>query len=856
MDLASELAAKLAKKASTKSNDDMLEQKLPVIPPPVTHEPVKGLVKPKEQINKPTKSLFDDSDESETDDLFKTSKPNRTESKVKSLFDDDKKEIEETFEDKEDETEVNKEIPIEKPKPNLPSGAQSIFGGNLQSDLKKQLKIRSGLFDSSGDDEENEKQPEPLPKPKDESKQQPQAKNVVAQSKPDTKKKISLFDDDDNDDKEDDLFSSASKLPQTNKSIKKVTSLFDDENESDIKQETKSAAKESSESSKIINNKSLFDDEEEDLFESTKKTEVLKVTAAASKEVPKTKSLFDDDDDDKEEPILSKTASNQSNLQIEVQTKAPLISDENTQETNKKTETPKPTYQSQTKSLFSSDEDDLFSTTKKPLILNKNQKSDNLFAELSKKIEKPMVSTKSVLSDSLIKSNSEASEAIIEPTKEVKESISSQSTKTEVKPKNPLLFDSPGDDDDLFTFKTNPKEPITTQKGLKNQEKLSIFSDSTEDDDIFTSKQKILTQEPKEETTVSTKLKNPLLFDSNEDDDDIFAPKYNVVKKDITKEEITKEIKIEDSNSLASKISQKIEENLSKTISHSPITFPPSDYENDSETDDFSTPKPKHEAEKESPNIKSVSKLNDKITINPAALQPGAKPPPELKIKENESNEEKPKENVESVVKNIRNSAFINPAALLPGARPTLPKLIKQSDASTHNLHEENSPNEVKKQKDSNDMFDLDVDRTFNDQSVRSVQKDRLKVAQKKRPPTNRRSNINENSDLFGSESIETKSEFNERKKEEPKITPSKELFTKATSEDELFVTKDNQKPQQQKNNLDSIFADDTDLFTDSDLFAKPTKKPTETVKEVKEVKKSKPRVDFDDGKINILNNS
>lgn len=849
MDLASELAAKLAKKTSAKSNTEVTEPTVSNI----IQEPAQTSNTPKEQFNKPTKSLFDDSDESENDDLFEATKPTNVESKAKSLFDNVEEENEDIFENKEVEKtdlKTTVEVPTEKPKPNLPSGAKSIFGGNLQSDLKKQLKVRSGLFDSSEDEQENEKEPEPLQEPKkDESKPQPSTDQKVTLSKTDNKKNISLFDDDE--DKDDDLFSSAKKLPQSNQLVKKPASLFDDDSEdAQIEKETKVTQKQINESSKTKYNKSLFDDEEDDLFESGKKTEISKT--AIVKEVSKTKSLFDDDDDDKEVPIIPTNTIGYSDPKNEIQKRVPLLKEEGLEKTSQSVETTKPTNETQKKSMFSSDEDELFSSSKKPLIVNKNQQNDNLFAELSKKMEKPIDKpvAKSIFSESeeddLFKSKdkiSVPSKNTIDSTNKVKDNIIIQSTRIEVNPlesnkqKNPLLNDISDNDEDLFASKPKLKEPEVSQKNIEKEEKPKLPSDSNEDDDIFFANKKNLNKEQNKETTLPIKSKNPQ-FDSNEDDDDIFTSKSKIESK-----EVLKVSKVDDLN--VSKIPQNIEANPSKVNSPSPITFPPSDNESNSDTDDLFTPKTKVEAQKESPENK-ISKLNDKITINPAALIPGERPTPKQNIKENEPNEEKPIESSESVVKNIRNSAFINPAALLPGARPTLPRQTKQNDFSTDGHNEEKSSEEIKTIRDQNDLFDLDVDRTFNDQSVRSVQKDRLKVAQKKRPPTNRRSNINENSDLFGNEPSEPKSEINQLKTEEPKIIPSKELSSIISDEDDFLKAKDNQKPQQQKNNLDSIFADDTDLFADSSLFAKPPKK---TAEPAKEIKKPKIKVELDDGK-------
>jgi hypothetical protein len=196
----------------------------------------------------------------------------------------------------------------------------------------------------------------------------------------------------------------------------------------------------------------------------------------------------------------------------------------------------------------------------------------------------------------------------------------------------------------------------------------------------------------------------------------------------------------------------------------------------------------------------------------------------------------------------------LNPANLLPGARPLNP----------------NKGSTIQKI-DDNDPYGLEVDRTFTDQSIRNVQKDRINVAQKKRPPSNR-PRVEASND-FGFD-IETPKKVADK----PKIVEEEDLLkqpkssegkTKALIDDDLDLFKPTKtvtqiksldestklKPEdndlfpndsvlknkpveakavdskKKKSNLDSAFNDDLDLFADVSLLGKTSENKKEKEK-------------------------
>jgi hypothetical protein len=278
------------------------------------------------------------------------------------------------------------------------------------------------------------------------------------------------------------------------------------------------------------------------------------------------------------------------------------------------------------------------------------------------------------------------------------------------------------------------------------------------------------------------------------------------------------------------------------------VVSKPLDLENETTDDDLFKPVVK----KTSPEVvSSIKSIQNSLAFNPASLLPGGKPHNLNKINEvsnkkdddllNETTDDdlfkpvvkKATPEVVSSIKSIQNSLAFNPAALLPGGKP-------------QNL---NKINEVETKKDD-DPFSLDVDRTFNDQSIRNAQKDRIKVAQKKRPPKGRAVrtedpvDVNDNIDFGFDEPLIQPAQ----PKEEPLVKPKDEPLFKDTkssldlNNDDLDLFKTTTSipksvapidspvvTKKEKSKLDKAFDDDIDLFADVSLL---TNKETKSVVE------------------------
>ena len=774
-------------------------------------------------------TLFDDDDEDEG--LFK---PKTSKSLKKSNFFNDS-EDDDDGEDKKPEKEEKtnaetvdedeEEAPVVS-KPKLPPGAKSLFNTNqqLESALQKRFnpekeEKKSSLFDDDEDDD--------LFKPKKQPQQQPVAakkEETTATTKP-----KNLFDESE---EEDDLFSPKSKKPETKKGTE---SLFD--NDDDLFNKKPTGAKIQNKNEKSDNlfselNKKLTNDP---LNASKPPPEVVPSSTVNEKKVDKKLDIDDDDD------LFSSSK-------------------------------PKPNDQTKTKppqssTLFddeSDDDGDLFSA--KPQSKNDEPKTNEKVADEIKEPVKPklppgaksMFNTNQQLESALQKRfnpEKEENKILLDDDEDddlFKPKKQPQAVKVEAaKPSKPTSADQ----DDLFKPKPQQPKVVTKEEPLVKPPPITLSDNS--DDDLFKPKKPVpLKVEPKVKQISS-------------EDEDLFATKNNEAKIEVKKATdsplFTNKAEDDDDDDLFSKLPSKAEpvkiqnknENLlaelnkKLTVVSDPLGVLKQDPPQPS--DDLVKTKPFEE------NTSPIKALQKNLQLNPTNLLPGAKAPIQPQINEDVSKVELAEEKTTSSIKSLQKNLLLNPANLLPGARPLNP-----NRGSTMQKMDENDP------------YGLEVDRTFTDQSIRNVQKDRIKVAQKKRPPSNR-PRVEESSEVkdsidFGFE-VETPKKVQEKPKpkqaeeddlddlfkptatvakakavvEEAKVLKDDDLDlfkpTKSKADDDstklkpqlenddLFANESllKTKPvetkavdsKKKKSNLDSAFKDDLDLFADVSLLGK-----------------------------------
>lgn len=855
-------------------------------------------------------NLFDDSSSNEEDDLFSNKKikqpPQQQQQqqakKVNLIANDDddeegndfqieKKKV--NFDD--DDEEADDEEQIKQPK--LPSGAKSLFKGQsalLESALQQRFntdkrretidndseedkkpvkkeeeksvkepkKTPGGLFGDDDDDEDDlfkpvksvpkkeEKKPSKIDndelfntKPKETSNKSIEIKKEEA--KPVAVKKVSLFGGGNDDDEQDDgdLFSAKPKPPAVapTKSVEKPLNIPASTTTAPVAQKKPT---------------SLFDDEDEDdLFKASSKpapspaqTPVVKpvveppvVKPVAEPPVPVVEKqqqqakakLFDDDEDD----LFSSKKTKNDEIKVE----------------QKQTEQPKKPVKNEEQG------DDLFGFNNLPdiddgeakavdksstlekksvLLINKNQKSDSLFAELNKKLVKPAIKDEN--------ENEKPVEPVINET--TSKSIVNETKKTAVS----LLSGSNDDedDDDLFSAK----------KTLKEEPKKEIFIQNKSDksDNLFAELNKNLKTDIKQpETTITTTpvIKPPLLESDETSEDDLFSkntkPKTTAAAAapTLTTKSAESVSKLEETKSQVVKnpllsVSEEDNDNLFKPVSKpfKPVEEAKPTIEETVKKTPIGASKPTEElpaaSDTTSPSASSIKKLQTNLLINPAMLLPGAKPPglnkPTPKVDDDDD--------------------LFNDVKKDEKSSPTV--TIKAPETQSKSIGASENP------------FNLDVDRTFNDQTMRNAQKDRIKVSQKKRPPSNRKAVAVSQDDI--GEIEEEKPVISVKKIEEPvkkasELTPPQpslfepppvssilkdekadddlDLFknTKSTTtaktqsiklvEEPLLIDKNLLNASKTKpSNLDKTFSDEIDLFADVDLLnSKPTSTTTTT---------------------------
>ena len=917
------------KENSDDEDDDLFKPKKPPAKVESVNKNVEESKVAPSKATKPTnkvKSLFDDSDD---DDLF--SKPAEEKPKVtttvpkkeKSLFDDDNDDNDSFSKPKATE----QEIPVEKVKEvkilNKNSTSDSLFAElnkrqkeksvNQSDEVKTSSKpvpvikdedtpkpSKSLLFDA--DDEEDDffsvkpKKPEQtksklLANSQDDLTKEKSNETIKqAVSKPIEKKGNLLFDEDDD---SDDLFSikvvEPPKQPENVKPAVK-TSLNDDDDlfskKTSPKVEQKQklvdpAIKTKSQSPKLKPKILLDDDDENDLFSNKsspkveQKQKLVDPPTQSKSQSPKLKPkiLLNDDDDD----LFSKKQS------ISAKPKPkPLLDDDDDDDlfTNKKpvavpkksenpliSNTANPSIQ-KTKNILDDDDDDDLFAKKPPKIVS------DFTSEAKYSPNKDLIKKTSNFS------SSDGEESLFKP-KVVVEKVKNEE----------LNFDSLPDID--VGLSANPlldtEKPALVVKDT-DQSKKGIFNKNLKSDNLFAElNKKLNVADPlgaiKPEVNVEVKekvdekLKDPILVGNEKDKvklnstdekpvvEDATSSKLESLKQSFALNEDPFKFKADE---IESQKAQEIpfKESQSNLLPDSKIKS----FKNETlvkQTDDPFKINSKIEGNQENDapvkeTTSSIKSLQKNLLLNPANMLPGAKPkslnkqpllednddPFKLDATiESKTNDETPAK--ESSIKSLQKSLLLNPTNLLPGAKPQSPN----KSATLQKL-------------DENDPFSLEVDRTFNDQSIRNVQKDRIKVAQKKRPPSNRarveepavQSKDKSNSIDFGFDDeppkkVNEPSSVKESKNDDPSLIQTKpkinqpeesKLKTKLDDSDDFDLFK--QSVQKAKPVADEVsMNDDLNLFASDSILKNKSTTVAADEKKTYDSKKKKSNLVFKD---------
>ena len=391
-------------------------------------------------------------------------------------------------------------------------------------------------------------------------------------------------------------------------------------------------------------------------------------------------------------------------------TKPNLIADEDNDLFSKKpAQTPQQANTIKLKLPLDNDDDDLFSeksTTNLPKLKPKLLSDDenDLFSEKPPKAIKPVNESNKLPQANDLLSN----KSIQQPQSETIKPISKL-------PQTKSKILSSDDDDDLFKGAASLKKNSNDMPFIQPPPLVDSASSSDEDISLF---------KPKNPSPIFQKpvLNEPLGFDSlpdigqpvtNQDDG------LNIKPSAIEQEEPPKKPKLFNKNQKSDNLFAELNKKLNKSE------------EKKGEIVDDPLGAAKITTEDKKPEAK-LQKLNNEEENDLF------KPKVSIKaVLENESNESV------SSIKALQKNLSLNPSNLLPGSKPpqSLNKSLQKVDENVE-IGRKNTLTSTTETKTSDDTFNLDVDRTFNDQSIRNAQKDRIKVAQKKRPPSVRAARV------------------------------------------------------------------------------------------------------------------